>query len=77
MTMFSYRLAQMFTKEIAADQYNALPTPYQLALSTEALSGRLTAVWTWLTYCFWKGRETLSNYLRLQIVFLVIALLLK
>lgn len=24
MTMFSYRLAQMFTKEIAADQYNAL-----------------------------------------------------
>ena len=66
MTLFPYCLAKQLEQQHENSIHDLRPTPYQLALLINSLSGKLMSVWQWLTYLPWRRREKLSLYLRLH-----------
>lgn len=77
MTILSHHLAKMYKQQSENGDFDALPTPYQLALLIETFHDKLTSLWNGLTYCLWKRRANLNILLRLAFPFLVISLLLR
>ena len=57
MTLLSFPAARHLQKSSEWERSASLPTPYQLNLYLQLLSGGVGALWQWMKYLFWRKRE--------------------
>lgn len=76
MTLLSFPAAQYVFKSSQQRQTTRLPTPYQLSLYVNLISGSLGSLWQWALYRSRKQRERQPPVIRTTVVGLVIALLI-
>ena len=58
MTLISFPAARRFLRSSLAGQEHDLPTPYQLGLYLQILTGGVGSLWPWFKYRFWSKRES-------------------
>ena len=77
MTLSSYHVAGSLIKASESGDTKYLPTPYQLALLFDSLTGRLYSLWRGFLYKWWKRREKSVPALCWNYYLLLCALLLR
>ncbi|OQV08900.1 hypothetical protein CLAIMM_13109 [Cladophialophora immunda] len=73
MVLISYPLAKDYIRRSNSEGVDALPTVYQFKLIIGLLGGGVGPLWSWLQYCFWKGRNRQTRLLWATVVTLLTA----
>ena len=68
MILISFPAARRFLRSSQADQENDLPTPYQLGLYLQILTGGVGSLWLWIKYRFWSKRERQASVVTLLVL---------
>ncbi|OAG40080.1 hypothetical protein AYO21_05761 [Fonsecaea monophora] len=77
MVLISYPLAKEYMRRSNLGQVESLPTVYQLKLIIGLLEGGFGPLWSWIQYCFWKGRNKQIRLLWMAVAGLWAATLLS
>jgi hypothetical protein len=71
MLLFSYRVARTILNASKEKNTDNLPTPYQLSMLLDVLSGSIGSLWSWFKYRGWNKRERVNGVAKGSIVWLV------
>ena len=72
MSLASFPISKKL-KERSQSQSTDLPTPFQLSMLLDSLSGSVAALFTLGKYRFWPHKESLASFVRSAFVVLIIA----
>ena len=70
MTLLSFPAARRFLRTSQAGQEHSLPTPYQLGLYLQILTGGVSSLWQWIKYRSWSKREKQTSVVTLLVLHL-------
>ena len=70
MTLISFPAARHFLRTSQAGQEHDLPTPYQLGLYLQILTGGVGSLWPWIKYRCWSKRERQASVVTLLVLHL-------
>ena len=68
MILISFPAARRFLRSSQAGQENDLPTPYQLGLYLQILTGGVGSLWLWIKNRFWSKRERQASVVTLLVL---------
>ena len=72
MSLASFPISKKF-RERSQGQSTDLPTPFQLSMLLDSLSGSVAALFTLGKYRFWPHKESLASFVRSAFVVLIVA----
>ena len=70
MTLLSFPAARRFLRTSQTGQEQSLPTPYQLGLYLQILTGGVGSLWQWIKYRGWSKRERQASVVTLLVLHL-------